>query len=448
MSPKTASLLCITLILYLFFIERKNDKGVSNAIWVPFTWIFFNNSDKIFEWLNIASPNSYVSGNVYIEGNPFARNVYSILIIIGIVILLKRKIDWRTIFIRNHVIWLYLFFAAISLFWSDYPYVSLKRLVKAVGVVIMALVILTDTLPYIALGIIVKRISFILLPLSLLFIKYYPQFGRSYHFITGKPFYTGVGGTKNNLGVLCLMAGFFFSWSLIFGGRDDSDSCRRQHYTTYLIMIPMIIWLLYLANSATSLSSLLFALCLLVFARYPVFVREPRKIIVYGATILVLLGIIEYTFGFKETLIVMLGREPDLTNRIPMWEHLLSLVVNPLVGSGYESFWLGERLIIIQQRWGKLIQAHNGYLEMYLNMGIIGVLFIISWIVSGLMSVTRHLNIDYPVSILRLCLIAVVALYNYTEAVFYGVSTMWMLFFIGILNIPGQSTSYRQPKLL
>jgi len=183
---------------------------------------------------------------------------------------------------------------------------------------------------------------------------------------------------------------------------------------------------------------MIFTLGLFVMAKHPVFVRNPHRIITFIILGAAIFGMLELVFGIKDTVIALLGRRSDLTTRVPMWEDLLSMVKNPITGAGFESFWLGERLFWVQSRWGDLIQAHNGYLEMYLNMGIIGVFFIFSWVVSGIIAVNRYLTADYPAAILRLCFILVVVLYNYTEATFYGTNPMWLLFYVGILSLPGK----------
>jgi len=48
---------------------------------------------------------------------------------------------------------------------------------------------------------------------------------------------------------------------------------------------------------------------------------------------------------------------------------------NPLFGAGFESYWLGERtakMWAMPEFWWHPNEAHNGYLELYLNLGIIG----------------------------------------------------------------------------
>ena len=86
----------------------------------------------------------------------------------------------------------------------------------------------------------------------------------------------------------------------------------------------------------------------------------------------------------------------------------------------------------------ELNQAHNGYLEQYLNLGYIGVVFIAVIILSGLLRVRSHLKDDPAAGILRLCFIVSAVLYNYTEASFYGMNNMWMLLLLGCLEVPRQ----------
>jgi len=300
----------------------------------------------------------------------------------------------------------------------------------------MALVILTEDRPYEAIGVILRRLAFLLLPLSVLFIKYYPHLGKAYHM--GQPMFTGVAGQKNGLGQICLFSGIYFCWDLLQNRREGIESGRRLHYSIYLILLPMIAWLLYMANSATSLACMIVTICLLLVGRLPVVAREPRRILTLCIACVVLFGIMEFFFDVKDTLITMLGRSPDLTTRVPMWEELFAMVKNPIVGYGWESFWLGARLEIVCERWG-VRNAHNGYLETYLNLGLIGLFFLIGWIVFGLRKVSRHLGIDYPAAMLRLCFIAVFVLYNWTEASFCGVNNIWMIFILGTIAVPGNT---------
>ena len=75
----------------------------------------------------------------------------------------------------------YFLFCLMSVVWSDFPDVSIKRWIKATGDVVMTLVVITDPQPLVALRRLFSRVGFLLLPLSALFIKYYPELGRGYN---------------------------------------------------------------------------------------------------------------------------------------------------------------------------------------------------------------------------------------------------------------------------
>ena len=408
------------------------------ALWIPLLWMFFAGSRYVSEWLNLGAP---MQGNdAYLEGNLWNSASFMALMIAGMVVLVRRRINWSEVFTKNAWIWLFFIYGGISILWSDYPFVSFKRLIKASGNVIMVLVILTDQRPYEAIGTILRRLAFVFLPLSVLFIKYYPDLGRGFT-QAGFAMYTGVATQKNGLGAICLLSSIYFGWSLLLHRREESKLGRLLNIPTIIVLLFMIVWLFNMANSSTSLACMIVAICLFLVSRLPAMSHQPKRIIVVIIICIAVFGLLEWSFDIKDQLIAMLGRRPDLTTRVPMWEHLLTMVKNPIAGFGYDSFWLGDRMEIVQARWGHLMQAHNGYLEIYLNLGFIGLFIIAGQILSGLRKVSRHLAIDYSAAILRLCFIVVVVLYNYTEATFYGVSGMWVLFLLGVMERPGQQKS-------
>ena len=154
-----------------------------------------------------------------------------------------------------------------------------------------------------------------------------------------------------------------------------------------------------------------------------------------------LVGVLNLTIvDVKGTAIAGLGRDTTLTTRVPMWEELLAAATNPIWGSGYEVFWVSTQGRAMGQRWS-VAQAHNGYLELYLNLGIVGLALVLGSLAAGLLKIRRHLSVDYRAAVLRLCFILVIALYNGTEATFSGVSNMWLVFFLGIIEVRGSVSS-------
>jgi exopolysaccharide production protein ExoQ len=136
-------------------------------------------------------------------------------------------------------------------------------------------------------------------------------------------------------------------------------------------------------------------------------------------------------FQIQDDLLVLIGRDPTLTHRTELWTIVGALQTNAFIGTGFMSFWSGDRLAAIWKSLGPgLNQAHNGYLEQYLNLGYVGVAFIVLIAIAALRSIWRQLLIDYPSGVLRLSFLVMALLYNYTEASFYGINNMWVLFLI------------------
>lgn len=429
MPPIIALLISILLIAYLFKIDQKKSDGVSNAIWIPFIWMFIAGSRLASQWLILGPPSSLE------DGSPLDRIVFTVLIIAGFCILFRRKISWN-LFIKNNAwICLYFLFGLVSFFWSEYPFVSFKRWNKAVGTLVMAIIIMTEERPYEAIGIILRRLAYIFLPVSVVFVKYYPYLGRQYHISAGTPMFTGVATQKNGLGEICLIVGIYFLWNLLLARMDKREQAHQLPRSIYLIVLPIWAWLFYIVDSMTSLVCFAVATGIFLAARLPVVIAEPKKLMKICLFLIFLSIIFEFAFDVKDIVITALGRRPDLTTRVPMWEDMMSMAGDPIVGYGYESFWLGPRLKYMREKWGMEHQAHNGYIEMYLNMGIIGVLFIVGWIVTGLRNVYRQLSTNPTAGTLGFCLIVVIAIYNWTEATFFGYNNLWLLLFLAIMNL-------------
>jgi len=421
-------------------MDRKKSDGVSNAIWIPFIWVLFAASRPMSFWLNYWFGIGAASDFAIEDGNPIERAYLFFLIAAGVLVLIKRELDWQKLFAKNAWLCLFFIFAAISFSWSDYPFIAFKRWIKSLGTVIMVLIILSEERPYEAIGVILRRTAFVLLPLSVIFIHYYPGLGRVYN-STGGVIIAGVTTHKNSLGALCMISGIYFTWDLLLNRWKTSESEQRLHYSIYLIMAPMIIWLLYTANSATSLVCMLLAICLFIVGQQSIFAQNPRNIFIFGFVCIVIYAILEFFFDVQNVLIAMLGRRPDLTTRVPMWEELLTMAEHPLIGFGFESFWLGERRKVMIENWGIERQAHNGYLDIYLSLGYLGLFLVLAYILSGLKKVYHYMLIEYPNALFRLCIILVFVFYNWTENAFHLLNVLWLLLLFSVMGCPTHKKS-------
>ena len=158
---------------------------------------------------------------------------------------------------------------------------------------------------------------------------------------------------------------------------------------------------------------------------------------VYIVTAVLLFTVAEMLFGVHAGIVALLGRKPTLTDRTDVWELALQLQPNSLLGAGFESFWLGERLSVMWSKyWWKPNQAHNGYIETYLNLGYIGLFVLVALILATFRKIRFDLFYRPDFGRLRLGFLLAILAYNYTEATFKGVHLLWTVFYLVAVDYP------------
>jgi len=429
MPPPLAALVYFGLALYLLRADLQQRKA-SPALWIPLAWMFVVGTRSLNAWLHIGAPADY--GNP-LDGSPIDRAFFIAVMVAGIAVLIRRRLSWGRLLASNGWIVLFFFLGAASATWSPYPLVSLRRLVKALGNALMALIILTDQQPRAALSVVLGRLSILAFPLSILFIKYYPELGRTYHM--GMPMFTGISSHKNGLGQICLLGAVAASWNLLYQRKNVVAIGGRLRVPADVVLLVMAGWLLHMANSATSTTCLALALSLLGLGRLPAVARRPRRILLLVAASVLAFAVMDSLFSLRSTFLDAVGRDTNLTTRVPMWQDLMQKAEDPILGSGYEMFWETPGSRDVQSVY-KVANAHNGYLEVYLNLGVVGLVLFVVGIIAAFPNVARHLTLDLAPAMLRLVWLVVVPAYNWTEAAFRGADNLWMLLMFAQIVLP------------
>ena len=148
-------------------------------------------------------------------------------------------------------------------------------------------------------------------------------------------------------------------------------------------------------------------------------------------------AIAEYVFGFSDWIFQILGRDRTLTDRTEVWQDCLKIHINPILGAGFESFWLGERDKIMWAKWSwHPNQAHNGYIETYLNLGLLGLFILIALILATFWKSRHELLTNFHFGRYRLGFLSALVVYNWTEASFKALHPMWFAFYIIAIDYP------------
>ena len=437
MPPAIATVVFALGILGLFLLDRDRTPRVSPALWIPVAWVFLAGSRMVSEWLEPAR--AMQSADQYLEGSPLDRLVLTGLLAAGLAVLVARGPRAGTLLRANGPILFFFLYCVLSALWSDYPDVAFKRWTKALGNFVMVLVVLTDPDPRAALKRVLARSGFLLIPLSVLLIKYYPDLGRGYSPWTWTPYFTGVSTGKNGLGSVCLVFGLGTLWRFLEAFAGAERASRTRPLIAHGAVLAMVLWLFWRADSATSLACFLIGGGLLTLASLPRFAARPTAAhILVG--LLVFLSVLGFFFNLDSGVAEVLGRDTTLTGRTSLWAELLRSDVDRLFGAGFESFWLGER---VEQFWRKYWwhpnQAHNGYLEIFLNLGWIGVALLGVVMVWGYRNVVGSFRLDSETARLRLAYFAAGAVYNLTEAAFKGINVVWIAFLVAVTVVPEPS---------
>lgn len=435
--------LCVGFVLLLFLMDRRKEQSGSFARWLIVAYLAMISSRAVSLWFNLGIV--VTSPDDYLEGSPVDRNIYLGFLILGLFALAKRKVNWQRIIQSNGWIVLFFLFAVLSLLWSDYPMVSFKRWIKSLGLVVMVLLLLTEEDPVQALRWVFRKTAFLLIPFSMLFIKYFPEFGRGYS-LSGAQHFTGVTTNKNMLGAVCFIYGVYFVWDLLAIRRGVTPEGRRARLID-LGMLLMIAYLFVKANSVTSLVCFMVGSGLLIFMEMPSVRRNISRFGVYIIVIMMLFGGLDALFGLGESIVSGLGRDMTFTGRIEIWDQVMSMAESPAIGSGYESFWLGDRAERMWERYAwRPNQAHNGYIEIYLNLGLIGLMLLLVVILTGYKNILLRLMADHTMGSLRMALFLAVLLYNFSEAAF-KLGQVWFIFFLCCLDVQAEPVKQAQVRM-
>lgn len=431
MIPAIASAIFAVGILGLFCLNRERTVRTSKALWIPTSWLLIIGSRAPSTWFQ--SPAQISAADALLEGSPFERVLFSGLSILAILVLLLR---WQEVVKHlrgNGPILLFTFYCALSLLWSEYPDVGFKRWTKLVADLAMVLIVVTDFSPSGAFSRLITRTGFLIVPISILFIRYYPSLGRDYDKWSGRVSWTGVASNKNALGMICMIVGLAELWWVIQEFKHGKGKQRRRALIAHGSVLAMIIYLLREADSATSTSCFVLAGFLVVAISFFPLCRKPKVMHLLALGVMFLAaGTAFFNLG---GLLHELGRKADLTGRTEVWSIVLNQPVNRVFGTGYESFWLGERLKTIERLSGQFPnQAHDGYIEILVNLGWVGISLLGLIIVTGYWKIARAMRRDPVANSIYLAYFVAAIIYNFTEAAFKMTCPVWIFFVWAIVS--------------
>ncbi len=321
-----------------------------------------------------------------------------------------------------------------STIWSVDPY-DTSKVASLLFLYILSIAAICQVLDIaVFCKIIVKVLVFLILA-SVVMAVAFPEYGThqggdSLEGIHDGGLWRGVFKHKNHLGAAASTSAFIFLFS------------RRLIYASFgfrLMCIVAAITCVMFAQSAGSWVAMCVLLVYYYLIRSAPISGSILVLIVFGVSVLASAAFL----AFSEDLVAVLGRDMTLTGRTDIWPIVLDAVwQKPLLGFGYYAATADfMRPLLVAWVGSAAVDAHNGYLDVLLGTGIVGLvslLFCISSVlVRGIGRVKTSAGLERDCFMLLLFFPISSLFFSFFEAYLSGVqSVLGALTFLSLTAIP------------
>ncbi len=373
-----------------------------------------------FDYGSLANAGAPASGSL------ISRLLWLVLLALGTLILLRRAgFGWlllrKSSGLLPGLLLAFVLLTTASIGWSIEPAVTARRLIRVLTIVI-------DAGALILIGWHAARFQNLLRPVislvllgSIIFGLGWPQLAihqDSSAELAGA--WRGLANHKNGLGDIACIG--LILWCHAWLTRESSALMA-------LLGGVLALSCLLLSRSSTSLLATLMALSwLILLLRAPPALRRymPHLIVGFVSLLLLyslaLLGLVPGLDLLLSPVSALTGKDLSFTGRTEIWqlvsEHIRQ---QPWLGSGYGAYWTGPVIstpsyAFIERMAFYPGSAHNGYLEILNDLGVLGLLLLLVYLTSYLRQALRLLGLDRKQGALYLVLFVQQAITNLSES--------------------------------
>jgi exopolysaccharide production protein ExoQ len=318
--------------------------------------------------------------------NVVSQVVFSTLFLLSAASLVEKRRQVVLLAAKERYLALFLLWCLLSVGWSEYGFVSFKRVFQVLTMVSVCLAVLLyaeateDVVKYLyillAVYIVLSLASVAAVPGAT-----DPLWGT----------WRGLTFHKNTLGQVA------FAGVVIFFSRAGRGLSRSKALSLLLAFLSLV--LLAGSRSMTSILALALLAALAAFSaaddRFRTLgIGRSFSLAALATGLGIALSIWWFApdlFGWMPTLV---GKDPSLTGRTEMWADLFKeFRKHPLAGCGFGGFWVMENpdLLVFYQDYPFLPrQAHLGYLDILIETGVVGFLLFCLIVIHYFRNAARH----------------------------------------------------------
>ena len=317
--------------------------------------------------------------------------IYSTLFLVSFFSLVFKRFSFISLIKREKFLAFFLLWCFASILWSDFPFVSFKRYFQFFTAFTVGTAALLhsddvdDNMKYfqyvLASFVIVSLISVFIIPAAL------DEYGT----------WRGLASTKNGLGQVALVSLIF--WFIYF---KQSNTHRKKILSIGIIFFSFV--LLLGSRSGTSMIGFGIVLMVVVLLQFdkvfhPVGIKKSFSTITIASFLLIICFSLLFDPEIFNVLPGLIGKDITFTGRIFLWEEILEEVKKHfLLGCGFQGYWVvtNENLLALYEQFVWLPnQAHNGYLDILNEVGLVGLILFILLIVNFSINIPKLNNYYY-----------------------------------------------------
>lgn len=303
-----------------------------------------------------------------VTSNPVNQLVFGALFIVSLIIIYSKKNEAVKFIKREKFLFIFLTWCFMTILWSNYSIVSLKRFIQYITAVTVTLsFFLYSKNSEESLKIFYYILAtYVVISLATIFTIPMARNAAGY--------WRGIHTDKNGFAQISLVALILFCISY-----SRSISIKSKVINVFLILISLT--LLIGARSSTALLTLIILFIIWILFQIdkifePIGIRKTISILLTLGGIILVLSILLFLPDKLESVIGVTGKDLTFTGRVDIWKDIWSYVEDHFFfGAGFRGFWVvnSPRLEEFYQIYIWLpIQSHNGYLDLLNEVGAIG----------------------------------------------------------------------------
>ena len=361
------------------------------------------------------------------SGGTVSRLLWLALLSSGLIVILWRAtLAWLLTRSLNFFLLAFVLLAAVSVVWSIDPTVTARRMIRVFTIVVASMA-------FALMGWHARRFQNVLRPIITLVLLGSIIFGVAWPDLAIHQDTTGVlagawhglASHKNGLGDIACIGLLFWYHAWL------SNEARAL---TALLGGGLAAACLFLSHSSTSLVAMAFTLLFLTML-----LRSPRAlnrhmpwlvtlfVIALVTYSLVLLQILPGLHTLLSPIGAITGKDMTFTGRTDIWDIMSEQIrLHPYLGTGYGAYWTGIEQgtpsydFILRLNFYPE-SAHNGYLDVLNDLGVLGLAVLLGYLASFLAQSLRLLREDRIQASLYLALFLQQAISNLAESHWFSV---------------------------